>query len=137
MCILLIFCLYFTKSLLYLTMLRKKFANLQSSDQTHLDIRNRTVGMRQQIQCNNHTEITIKNPQNHSKCPLVYTKPHTPHRAQHPLCAEGGVRHPQHTQTCSSSSTIASDSSNGVTIPDAVDTVVCALMMGGSTTRNM
>jgi hypothetical protein len=38
----------------------------------------------------------------------------------------GGVRHPQHTQTSSKSSTITADSSNGVTIPDAVDTVVCA-----------
>jgi hypothetical protein len=35
----------------------------------------------------------------------------------------GGVRHPQHTQTGSNSSTIAADSSNGVT--NAVDTVVC------------
>jgi hypothetical protein len=30
-------------------------------------------------------------------------------------CAVGGVRHPQHTQTSSYSSTIAADSSNGVT----------------------
>jgi hypothetical protein len=30
-------------------------------------------------------------------------------------CAVGGVRHPQHTQTSSNSSTIAADSSNGVT----------------------
>ena len=30
-------------------------------------------------------------------------------------CAVGGVRHPQHTQTSSNSSTIAVDSSNGVT----------------------
>jgi hypothetical protein len=37
-----------------------------------------------------------------------------------------GVRHPQHTQTGSNSSTISAGSSNGVTIPDAVDTVVCA-----------
>jgi hypothetical protein len=29
-------------------------------------------------------------------------------------CAVGGLRHPQHTQTGSNSSTIASDSSNGV-----------------------
>jgi hypothetical protein len=36
------------------------------------------------------------------------------------------VGHPQHTKTGSNSSTIAADSSNGVTIPDAVDTVVCA-----------
>jgi hypothetical protein len=31
------------------------------------------------------------------------------------ICAVGGVRHPQHTQTGSNSSTIASDSINGVT----------------------
>jgi hypothetical protein len=30
-------------------------------------------------------------------------------------CAVGGVRHPQHTETCSNSSTIAADSRNGVT----------------------
>jgi hypothetical protein len=30
-------------------------------------------------------------------------------------CAVGGARHPQHTQTGSNSSTIAADSSNGVT----------------------
>jgi hypothetical protein len=30
-------------------------------------------------------------------------------------CAVGGVRHPQHTQNSSNSSTIAADSSNGVT----------------------
>jgi hypothetical protein len=30
-------------------------------------------------------------------------------------CAVSGVRHPQHTQTCSNSSTIAADSSEGVT----------------------
>jgi hypothetical protein len=30
-------------------------------------------------------------------------------------CAVAGVRHPQHTQTGSNSSTIAADSSNGVT----------------------
>jgi hypothetical protein len=41
-------------------------------------------------------------------------------------CAVGGVRQPQYTQTGSNSSTIAADSSNGVTKPDAVDTVVCA-----------
>jgi hypothetical protein len=33
----------------------------------------------------------------------------------HHQCAVGGVRHPQHTQTGSNSSTIAADSSNGVT----------------------
>ena len=38
----------------------------------------------------------------------------------------GGVHHPQHTQTSSNSSMIVAGSSNGVKIPDAVDTVVCA-----------
>jgi hypothetical protein len=33
----------------------------------------------------------------------------------HHQCAVGGVRHPQHTQTGSNSSTTAADSSNGVT----------------------
>jgi hypothetical protein len=71
--------------------IRKQIAVLQDGDQTHLDIRNRTVGMRQQNQCSNHTEIkiTIKNPQNHSKCPLVCIKPHTAYRPQHPLCKWG------------------------------------------------
>ena len=46
-------------------------------------------------------------------------------------CAVGGVRHPQHTQTSSKSSTIAADSSNGVTNTSAVDTVVCAPDDGG------
>jgi hypothetical protein len=32
-----------------------------------------------------------------------------------PECAVGGLRHPQHTLTCSNSSTIAEGSSNGVT----------------------
>jgi hypothetical protein len=39
-------------------------------------------------------------------------------------CVVGGVRHPQHTLTGSNSSTIAADSSNGVT--NTVDTGVCA-----------
>jgi hypothetical protein len=38
----------------------------------------------------------------------------------------GGVHHPQHTQTSSNYSTIAANSHNGVTITDAVDTVLCA-----------
>jgi hypothetical protein len=37
----------------------------------------------------------------------------TDHDQQH--CAVGGLRQPQHTQTGSNSSTIAADSSNGVT----------------------
>jgi len=53
-------------------------------------------------------------------------------------CVVSGVRHPQHTQTGSNSSTIAADSSNGVK-----NTRCCRfscfalLMMGDGTTRNM
>jgi hypothetical protein len=41
-------------------------------------------------------------------------------------CAGGGARHPQHTQTRSNSSTIAADSSNGVTNTRSCRRVVCA-----------
>jgi hypothetical protein len=41
-------------------------------------------------------------------------------------CAVGGVRHPQHTQTSSNSSTIAPITVTVWQIPDSVDTVVCA-----------
>jgi hypothetical protein len=37
------------------------------------------------------------------------------HHKERVECAVGGVPHPQHTQTGSNSSTIAADSSNGVT----------------------
>jgi hypothetical protein len=41
-------------------------------------------------------------------------------------CAVSGVRHPQHTQTSSNSSTIAADIAvTAWQIPDAVDTVAC------------
>jgi len=49
-------------------------------------------------------------------------------------CAVGGVRHPQHTQTSSNSSTIAADSNNGVT---KYQMLFALLMMGDDTTRNM
>ena len=35
------------------------------------------------------------------------------------------------------SSTIATGSNNGWLVPDAVDTVICAPVMGGETTQNM
>jgi hypothetical protein len=41
-------------------------------------------------------------------------------------CIVGGVRHPQHTQTSSNTSTIAADGSNGVTNTRCCNTVVCA-----------
>jgi len=53
-------------------------------------------------------------------------------------CAVGGVRHPQHTQTSSNSSTAAADSSNGVTNTRCCRYSCFALLMiGGGTTQNM
>ena len=37
-------------------------------------------------------QITIKNPQNHSKCPPVCITSHTAYRPQHPLCKRGHQR---------------------------------------------
>ena len=59
---------------------RKQTTSLQSGDQTHLDLRNRTLGMCQQIQHSIHADSTIKNPQNHNKCSLVCDKPYPPYR---------------------------------------------------------
>ena len=73
----------------FLPIIRKQISSLQSGDHTYLDLRKRTVGMRQQIQHSNHTEITIKNPQNHNKFSLVYNKSYTPYRPQHPLRKRG------------------------------------------------
>jgi len=57
---------------------RRQTTSLQSGDQTHLDLRNRTLGMCQQIKHSNHAESTIKNPQNHNKCSLVCDKSYPP-----------------------------------------------------------
>jgi hypothetical protein len=46
-----------------------------------------------------------------SKASSKTSSPHSAHRFE---CVVGGVRRPQHTQTCSNSSTIAAESSNGV-----------------------
>jgi hypothetical protein len=45
----------------------------------------------------------------------IYSIWYVSHRYCYLECAVGGIRHPQHTHTCSTSSTIAADSSNGVT----------------------
>jgi len=36
-----------------------------------MELRNRTVGLRQQVQHSHHAEISIQNSQSHSKCTLV------------------------------------------------------------------
>ena len=43
-----------------------------------MELRNRTVGLRQQVQHSHHAEIPIQNSQSHSKCTMVLTN-HTLH----------------------------------------------------------
>ena len=64
---------------------RKQFTHLQSSNQTYMELRNRTVGLRQQVQHSHHAEISIQNSQSHSKCTPVCNKSYASHRLQHPL----------------------------------------------------
>ena len=58
---------------------RKQNTSLQSGDQTHLDLRSRTLGMCQQVQHSNCADSTIKNSQDHNKCSLVCDKPYPPY----------------------------------------------------------
>jgi hypothetical protein len=64
---------------------RKQITRLQSSNQTYMELRNRTLGLRQQVQNSHHAEIPIQNSQIHNKCTLVCNKSYAPHRLQHPL----------------------------------------------------
>jgi len=64
---------------------RKQITRLQSGNQTYMELRNRTVVLRQQVQHSHHAEIPIQNSQSHSKCTLVCNKSYAPHRLQHPL----------------------------------------------------
>jgi len=59
---------------------RKQNTSLKSGDQTHLDLRNRTLEMCQQVQHSNYVQSTIKNSQNHNKRSLVCDKPYPPCR---------------------------------------------------------
>jgi hypothetical protein len=47
---------------------RKQITQLQNGNQTDMELRNRTAGLRQQVQHSHHAEIPIQNSQNHSKC---------------------------------------------------------------------
>jgi len=64
---------------------RKQITHLQSGNQTYMELRNITVGMRQQGRHSHHAEIPIQNSQNHSKCTLVCNRSYVPHGLQHPL----------------------------------------------------
>jgi hypothetical protein len=46
----------------------KQITQLQSGNQTDIELRNGNVALRQQVQQSHHAEIPIQNSQNHSKC---------------------------------------------------------------------
>ena len=46
----------------------KQITHQQRRNQTDMELRNRTVGLRQQVQHSHHAEIPIQNSQSHNKC---------------------------------------------------------------------
>ena len=64
---------------------REQITHLQSSNQTDMELRNRTVVLRQQVQNIHHAENPIQNSQSHNKCIPVCNKSYAPHRLKHPL----------------------------------------------------
>ena len=62
--------------------------HLQGGNQAYMELGNRTVGLRQQIQHSHHAEIPIQNSQSHSKCTLLCNRSYAPHRLQHPLVSD-------------------------------------------------
>ena len=66
-------------------MYRKQITHLQDGNQTDMELRNRTVGLRQQVQHSHHAQIPIQNSQSPRKCNLVCNKSYCTQRFQHPL----------------------------------------------------
>jgi len=52
----------------------KEITHLQSGNKIYMELRNRSAGLRQQVQHSHHAEIPIQNSQRHSKCTLVRNK---------------------------------------------------------------
>ena len=50
-----------------------------------MELRNITVGFRQQVQHSLQEQIPIQNSQSHSKCTLVYNKSYSIYKLRHPL----------------------------------------------------
>ena len=78
------------------TLTRKQVTDIQNSTKTHMDLWHRTLGLRQQNQYINNTEIPVKTPPNHNKCSLVRNQPNTSLRPTHPVRTRSHERlHPQ------------------------------------------
>ena len=64
---------------------RTQITHLQSGNQTDMELRNWTVGLRQQVQHIHHAEIPLQNSQSHSKCTPLCNKSYSTYRLQHLL----------------------------------------------------
>jgi len=64
---------------------RKQITHVQSGSQTDVELLDRTVGLRQQVQHSHHADIPTQNSQSHSKCTPICNKSYSTHRFQHPL----------------------------------------------------
>ena len=75
---------------------RKQDTNIQNRTKSHMDIRHRAVGLRQQVQYISYTAIPVETPPYHNKCALVRNQPNTSLRPTHSLCTLRSARlHPQ------------------------------------------
>jgi len=74
----------------------KQITDLQSCNQTDMELRNWTVGLYQQVQHSHHAEIPNQNSQSHSKCTPVCNKSYSTKRFQQPLCDVIHVRINKH-----------------------------------------
>ena len=63
----------------------KQITHLPSGNQTDMELRNRNVGLRQQVHRSHHAEIPILNSQSHNKCSPLCNKSYSTYRLQHHL----------------------------------------------------
>ena len=67
---------------------RKQVTLLQSGNQSYMELRHRTVELRQQVQHSHHAGIQIQNSRSHSKCTLLYNKSHSKYRLNIPYVSD-------------------------------------------------
>jgi hypothetical protein len=66
----------------------KQITRLQSGNQSDMELRNRTVGLHQQVQHIRHAQSPIRKSQSHRKYTSVCNKSYSTHRLQHHLLGD-------------------------------------------------
>jgi hypothetical protein len=67
------------------SLIRKQVTNIQNSTKTHMDLRHRAFGLRQQIKYISYTAIPVKTSPHRNKCAPVRDQPNTSLRPTHPV----------------------------------------------------